>query len=61
MFNLVSVGAVFGSTYLLIGAVVLGVLLSGALLVGQLTLVESMEQRLFAKAAIEYAYPPAAH
>ncbi len=56
VFNLVSVGAVFGSTYLLIGAVVLGVVLGGALLVGQLTLVESMEQRLFAKAAIEYAY-----
>lgn len=56
VFNLVSIGAVFASTYLLIGVVVVGVLLAGGLLVGQLTLVEAMEQRLFAKAALEYAY-----
>ncbi|GAB3825062.1 hypothetical protein GCM10028821_05270 [Hymenobacter jeollabukensis] len=56
VFNLVSTGAVFASTYILIGVVVLGVLLAGILLIGQLTLVESMEQRLFAKAALEYAY-----
>jgi ABC-type bacteriocin/lantibiotic exporter with double-glycine peptidase domain len=56
VFNLVSTGAIFSSTYILIGVVVLGVLLGGMLLVGQLTLVEAIEQRLFAKAAIEYAY-----
>ena len=56
VFNLVSTGAVFGSTYLLIGVVVGGVLLAGVLLIGQLTLVEAIEQRLFAKAAIEFAY-----
>ncbi|UOQ51341.1 ABC transporter transmembrane domain-containing protein [Hymenobacter cellulosivorans] len=56
VFNLVSTGAVFGSTYILISVVVLGVLLAGLLLIGQFTLVEAMEQRLFAKAAIEYAY-----
>ncbi|WP_045690187.1 ABC transporter transmembrane domain-containing protein [Hymenobacter sp. AT01-02] len=56
VFNLVSTGAVFNSTYILIAVVVLGVLLSGVLLVGQLTLVEAIEQRLFAKAAIEFAY-----
>ncbi|RAK69778.1 ABC transporter transmembrane domain-containing protein [Hymenobacter edaphi] len=56
VFNLVSTGAVFSSTYILIGVVVVGVLLAGLLLIGQLTLVEAMEQRLFAKAAIEYAY-----
>ena len=56
VFNLVSTGAVFGSTYLLIAVVVGGVLLSGILLVGQMTLVEAIEQRIFAKAAIEYAY-----
>ena len=56
VFNLVSTGAVFGSTYLLIGVVVGGVLLAGILLIGQLTLVEAIEQRLFAKAAIEFAY-----
>jgi len=56
VFNLVSTGAVFSSTYILIGVVVLGVLLGGILLIGQMTLVEAIEQRLFAKAAIEYAY-----
>ncbi|MCA8829148.1 ABC transporter transmembrane domain-containing protein [Hymenobacter pini] len=56
VFNLVSTGAVFSSTYILIAVVVGGVLLGGLLLIGQLTLVESIEQRLFAKAAIEYAY-----
>lgn len=56
VFNLVSTGAVFASTYILIGVVVLGVLLGGIMLIGQMTLVEAIEQRLFAKAAIEFAY-----
>ena len=56
VFNLVSTGAVFGSTYILVAVVVGGVLLGGILLVGQMTLVEAIEQRIFAKAAIEYAY-----
>ena len=56
VFNLVSTGAVFSSTYILIGVVVGGVLLGGLLLIGQLTLVEAIEQRLFAKAALEFAY-----
>jgi len=56
VFNLVSTGAVFSSTYILIGVVILGVLLGGILLIGQLTLVEAIEQRLFAKAAVEFAY-----
>ena len=56
VFNLVSTGAVFSSTYILIAVVVGGVLLGGILLVGQLTLVEAIEQRLFAKAAVEFAY-----
>ncbi|WP_084444541.1 ABC transporter transmembrane domain-containing protein [Hymenobacter roseosalivarius] len=56
VFNLVSTGAVFGSTYILIAVVVLGVLLGGILLIGQITLVEAIEQRLFAKAALEFAY-----
>ncbi|MBO3271865.1 ABC transporter transmembrane domain-containing protein [Hymenobacter defluvii] len=56
VFNLVSTGAVFSSTYILIGVVVLGVLLGGILLIGQMTLVEAIEQRLYAKAAIEFAY-----
>jgi len=56
VFNLVSTGAVFGSTYILVAVVAGGVLLGGILLVGQITLVEAIEQRIFAKAAIEYAY-----
>ena len=56
VFNLVSTGAVFSSTYLLIAVVVGGVLLGGILLVGQLTVVEAIEQRIFAKAALEFAY-----
>lgn len=56
VFNLVSTGAVFSSTYILIAVVVGGVLLGGILLVGQLTLVEAIEQRIFAKAAVEFAY-----
>jgi ABC-type bacteriocin/lantibiotic exporter with double-glycine peptidase domain len=56
VFNLVSTGAVFASTYILIGVVVGGVLLGGVLLLGQMVLVEAIEQRLFAKAAIEFAY-----
>ena len=56
VFNLVSTGAIFSQTYILIAVVVGGVLLGGILLVGQMTLVEVIEQRIFAKAAIEYAY-----
>lgn len=56
VFNLVSTGAIFGSTYILIGIVVLGVLLGGILLIGQMKMVESIEQRLFAKAALEFAF-----
>ncbi|MGI4834492.1 MAG: hypothetical protein ACRYFK_13635 [Janthinobacterium lividum] len=56
VFNLVSTGAVFSSTYILVAVVVGGMLLGGILLMGQITLVEAIEQRIFAKAAIEYAY-----
>lgn len=56
VFNLVSTGAVFASSYILIAVVVLGVLLGGILLIGQMKLVEAIEQRLFIKASIEYAY-----
>ncbi|OGX82047.1 ABC transporter transmembrane domain-containing protein [Hymenobacter coccineus] len=56
VFNLVSTGAVFSSTYILIGVVFLGVVLGGVLVIGQMTLVEAIEQRLFAKAAIEFAW-----
>ncbi|MBC7923611.1 MAG: ABC transporter ATP-binding protein [Ferruginibacter sp.] len=56
VFNLVAGGLVFSSVYVLIGIVVLGVLGTGLLLVGQMTLVEIVQQRIFAKAAFEFTY-----
>jgi ABC-type bacteriocin/lantibiotic exporter with double-glycine peptidase domain len=56
VFNFLSNGALYSSTYLLIGVVLLGVILGGILLISQLTLVEVIEQRIFAKATIEFAY-----
>ncbi|QHW00404.1 ABC transporter transmembrane domain-containing protein [Spirosoma endbachense] len=56
IFNLVSGGLVFSSVYVLIGVVILGVLATGLLLVGQMTLVEVLQQRIFAKAAFEFTY-----
>ena len=56
VFNLVSGGLVFSSVYLLIGLVILGVLVTGLLLVAQTTLVEILQQRIFAKAAFEFTY-----
>lgn len=56
VFNLVSGGLVFSSVYVLIGLIILGVFISGMLLVGQTTLVEILQQRIFAKAAFEFTY-----
>ena len=56
VFNLVSSGLVFSSVYVLIGLVVVGVLAAGLLVVSQMTLVEVLQQRIFAKAAFEFAY-----
>lgn len=56
VFNLVSSGLVFSSVYVLIGLVVAGVLAAGLLVVSQMTLVEVLQQRIFAKAAFEFAY-----
>ncbi len=56
VFNLVQSGAVFSSIYLLIGLVIVGVIITGLLLIGQTTLVELIQQRIFAKAAFEFTY-----
>ncbi|WP_031530175.1 ABC transporter transmembrane domain-containing protein [Dyadobacter crusticola] len=56
VFNFLSNGAIFSSTYILIGMVLLGVVVGGLLLIAQLTLVEVLEQKIFAKAALEFAY-----
>ena len=54
--NLISGGLVFSSVYVLIGLVIVGVLLSGVLQITQVTLVEILQRRIFAKAAFEFAY-----
>lgn len=56
VFNLLSNGALYSSTYLLIAMVLVGVVVGGVLLIGQLTLVELIEQKIFAKATLEFAY-----
>ena len=56
VFNLVSGGVVFSSVYVLIGVIIIGVLSTGLLLVAQMTLVEVLQQRIFAKAAFEFTY-----
>lgn len=56
VYNLLSNGSMYSSTYILIGVVLTGIVIGGALLIGQLTLVEFLEQKIFAKAAMEFAY-----
>lgn len=56
VFNFVSSGTVFNSVYLLIGLVIIGVILGGLLQIGQISLVEVLQQRIFAKAAFEFTY-----
>lgn len=56
VFNLLSNGAMYSSTYILIGVILIGIVSGGLLLIGQLTLVEVIEQKIFAKAALEFAF-----
>ncbi len=56
VFNLLSNGAMYSSTYLLIAVVLIGVVIGGALLIGQLTLVEFLEQKIFARTSVEFAF-----
>jgi ABC-type bacteriocin/lantibiotic exporter with double-glycine peptidase domain len=54
--GLVSGGLVFSSVYLLIALVILALVISGVMQIMQITLVEYLQERLFAKAAFEYTY-----
>jgi hypothetical protein len=54
--NLISGGMVFSSVYLLLFVVIGGVLISGIMQIIQITLVETLQQRIFAKAAFEFTY-----
>lgn len=56
VFNLLSNGAMYSSTYILITVVLVGIVIGGVLLIGQFTLVEFLEQKIFTKAAMEFAY-----
>lgn len=56
IFNLLSNGAMYSSTYILIAVVLIGVVLGGIMLIGQLSLVEYLEQKLFLKSSLEFAY-----
>ncbi|GAA4339129.1 hypothetical protein GCM10023149_49630 [Mucilaginibacter gynuensis] len=56
VFNLLSNGAMYSSTYILIAVVLIGVVIGGSLLIGQLTLVEFLEQKIFTKASMEFAF-----
>jgi ABC-type bacteriocin/lantibiotic exporter with double-glycine peptidase domain len=54
--ELISGGVFFSSVYVLIGIVILGVLVSGALQIVQISLVEFLQRRIFAKASFEFAF-----
>lgn len=54
--SLISGGMIFSSVIVLIALVILGILIGGGLQIMQITLVEILQQRVFAKAAFELAY-----
>lgn len=54
--ELVSGGVFFSSVYVLIGVVILGVLIGGGLQIVQISLVEHLQRRVFAKASFEFAF-----
>lgn len=56
VFNLLSNGAMYSSTYILIAVILIGIVVGGLLLIGQFTLVEFLEQKIFTKAALEFAF-----
>ncbi|MBI3218988.1 MAG: ATP-binding cassette domain-containing protein [Bacteroidetes bacterium] len=54
--ELISGGVIFSSVYLMIALVIVGVILSGALQMVQISLVEFLQRRIFTKAAFEFAF-----
>jgi ABC-type bacteriocin/lantibiotic exporter with double-glycine peptidase domain len=56
VFNLLSNGAMYSSTYILIAVVIVGVIIGGLMTIGQLTIVEAIEQKIFTRASVEFAY-----
>jgi ABC-type bacteriocin/lantibiotic exporter with double-glycine peptidase domain len=56
MIRLISGGMIFSSVVVIIAVVIIGLLASGGLQIMQITLVEILQQRIFAKAAFEFTY-----
>jgi ABC-type bacteriocin/lantibiotic exporter with double-glycine peptidase domain len=54
--NLISSGMIFSSVILLIIGVILGVIVGGVLQILQISMVEILQRRIFAKGAFEFAY-----
>lgn len=54
--ELISGGVFFSSVYVLIALVIIGVLVTGILQIVQLSLVEHLQQKIFAKGAFEFAF-----
>ncbi len=54
--ELISGGVFFSSVYVLIGLVVLGMVFIGVLQLVQISMVEHLQRRIFAKAAFEFAF-----
>jgi ABC-type bacteriocin/lantibiotic exporter with double-glycine peptidase domain len=54
--GMVQGGLVFSSIYVLIGLVVVALIISGVMQIMQLTLVEYLQERLFAKAAFDFTF-----
>ncbi|MDJ1501039.1 peptidase domain-containing ABC transporter [Xanthocytophaga agilis] len=56
MIRLISGGMIFSSVVVIITVVIIGLLASGGLQIMQISLVEILQQRIFAKAAFEFTY-----
>jgi ABC-type bacteriocin/lantibiotic exporter with double-glycine peptidase domain len=54
--ELISGGVFFSSVYILIAVVIVGILAAGGLQILQISLVEHLQQRIFAKAALEFTF-----
>lgn len=54
--ELISGGVVFSSVYVMIGLVLVGVIVAGALQLVQMSMVEYLQRRVFVKAAFDFAY-----
>ncbi len=56
MIRLISGGMIFSSVVVIIAVIIIGLLASGGLQIMQISLVEILQQRIFAKAAFEFTY-----